>query len=103
MSADFRVVVHHNPDCGTSRNVLAKRLDVAPRPPVQAGLVDAVEGPGVDDRLDSRDGQQLSQLHGGERRVVGKSANSFGVTRFTRRSVHCAERMTATSSSSGEV
>ena len=23
MSADFRVVVHHNPDCGTSRNVLA--------------------------------------------------------------------------------
>ncbi len=23
MSADFRVVIHHNPDCGTSRNVLA--------------------------------------------------------------------------------
>lgn len=23
MSADFRVVIHHNPECGTSRNVLA--------------------------------------------------------------------------------
>ena len=32
MSADFRVVIHHNPDCGTSRNVLAiiKAADYAP-------------------------------------------------------------------------
>ena len=39
--------------------------------------------------------------HSAKSRAVRKRANSAGVTRFTRASVHCAERIVATSSCSG--